>query len=111
MNSQRKELKVLLYARGNVYTSKWLKAPIIDKRVIIIPVMETPTGNILSPLLCNITLNGLENAIRDGLPSPNSKEGRKITGSWCVRYADGFIVTSPDRNRIILKKFSKTNLE
>lgn len=65
--------------------------------------MGTPQGNILSPLLCNITLNGLENAIRDGLPSPNSKEGRKISGSWCVRYADDFIVTSPDRNRIILK--------
>jgi RNA-directed DNA polymerase len=98
-----KELKVLLYARGNEYTSKWLKAPIIDKGVTVIPVMGTPQGNILSPLLCNITLNGLENAIRDGLPSPNSKEGRKISGSWCVRYADDFIVTSPDRNRIILK--------
>ena len=107
MNSQRKELKVLLYARRNEYTSKWLKAPIIDKGVTVIPVMGTPQGNILSPLLCNIILNGLENAIRDGLPSFNSKEGRKITGSWCVRYADGFIVTSPDRNRIILKNLPK----
>lgn len=98
-----KELKVLLYARENQYTSKWLKAPIIDKGVTVIPVMGTPQRNILSPLLCNITLNGLENAIRDGLPFPNSKEGRKISGSWCVRYADDFIVTSPDRNRIILK--------
>ncbi len=105
-----KELKVLLYARGNEYTSKWLRAPIIDKGVTTTPVMGTPQGSILSPLLCNITLNGLENAIRDGLPSPNSKEGRKIIGSWCVRYADDFIVTSPNRDRIILENIPKVKL-
>lgn len=73
-----KELKVLLYAKGNEYTSKWLKAPIIDKGVIIIPVIGTPQGNILSPLLCNITLNGLENAIRDGLPSLIVKRAERL---------------------------------
>jgi RNA-directed DNA polymerase len=87
-----KELKVLLYARENEYTSKWLKVSIIDKGIITTPVMGTTQGSILSPLLCNITLNGLEKAIRGGLPSPNSKEGRKISGSWCVRYADDFVV-------------------
>jgi|JI91814CRNA_FD_contig_101_59818_length_2557_multi_8_in_0_out_0_1 RNA-directed DNA polymerase len=103
----KKNLKVLLYAKGNEYTSKWLKASIIDKGVITIPVIGIPQGNILSPLLCNITLNGLENAIREGLPSPTSKEGRKLKGIWCIRYADDFIVTSPDQNRIILEIIPK----
>lgn len=78
-----------------------------DKGVITIPVIGTPQGSILSFLLCNIILNELENAICDGLSSLNSKEGRKIIGSWCVRYANNFVVTSPDQNRIIFKNISK----
>lgn len=52
------------------------------KGVITIPVMGIPQEDVLSSLFCNISLNELENAIRDGLPSLNSKVGRKINGSW-----------------------------
>jgi RNA-directed DNA polymerase len=100
-------LKTLLSAKGNESTSKWLRAPIVDKGIVSIPKMGTPQGSILSPLLCNITLNKLENAVRDGLPSPNSKEGRKLIGNWCVRYADDFIITSPYENQITLKSIPK----
>lgn len=51
--------------------------------------------------MCNIALNGLENAVCDSLPFPNSKEGRKISGSWVIRYANNFIVTSPCRDRLV----------
>lgn len=51
--------------------------------------------------MCNIVLNGLENAVRDGLPSPNSSKGRKISGSWVKRYADDFIVTSSCKKRLV----------
>ena len=102
-----KELKIILSAKGNECTSKWLRAPIIDKGIVSIPKIGTPQGSILSPLLCNITLNGLENAVRDGLPSPNSKEGRKLIGNWCVRYADDFIITSSYENQITLKSIPK----
>lgn len=125
-----KELKILLSAKGNEFVLKWLKSPIIDKGIVEIPKRGTPQGNILSPLLCNITLNGLENVIRPGLPLSNSKEGRKLKGSWLVRYADDFIVTSSCKEKLIednipnivkflsirgleisKKKFQITNLE
>lgn len=82
---------------------KWLKAQIIGKGIKIFPSEDTlrKGGGILSPLLCNIALNGLENAVRDGLPSPNSSEGRKISGSWVIRYADDFIVTSLCKKRVV----------
>lgn len=101
------ELKILLSAKGNEYTSKWLRARIVDKGIISIPKAGSPKGNLLSPLLCNIALNGLENVVRDGLPSHSSKEGRKLVGSWCIRYADGFIVTSRNENQIILENIPK----
>jgi RNA-directed DNA polymerase len=95
------ELGTVLSAKGNEFTSKWLKAPIIDKGIIEIPKKGTPQGNILSPLLCNITLNGLENVVRPGLPLTNTGAARKLIGSWLIRYADDFIITSPSRERLI----------
>jgi len=105
-----KELKILLCAKGNEFTSKWLKAPIIDKGITTFPKVGTPQGSILSLLLCNITLNGLENVIRDGLPSPNTTGGRKLKGCWCIRYADDFIVTSPTKDKIIFEDIPKVKL-
>jgi RNA-directed DNA polymerase len=86
-----------------------LKAQIINKGIKTFPSEGTPQGGILSPLLCNIGLNGLENAVRYGLPFPNSKEGRKINVNWVVRYADDFIVTSPCKNRLLQEHIPRVN--
>lgn len=96
-----KEIDLITCLKAKEYLFKWLKAPIIDKGLKTFPSKGTPQGGILSPLLCNIALNGLENAVRVGLPSPNSSEGRKISGSWVIRYADDFIVTSPCKERLV----------
>jgi RNA-directed DNA polymerase len=104
-----KEIKPILCPKACEYVLKWLKAPIIYKGIKSFPSEGTPQGGILSPLLCNIALNKLENAVRDGLPSPNSKKGRKISGSWVVRYADDFIGTSPCKNRLLKKHIPRVN--
>ena len=39
---------------------KMLKAKVIDMRDIVILEMGTPQGSVLSPILCNVALNGLE---------------------------------------------------
>jgi RNA-directed DNA polymerase len=93
--------------KAKEYILKWLKAPIIDKGIKTFPSEGTPQGGILSPLLCNVTLNGLENAVRNGLPSINSTEGRKLSGSWVIRYADDFIVTSPCKERLVEEHIPK----
>jgi|KNS12Surf_metaT_2_FD_contig_101_683808_length_2328_multi_3_in_0_out_0_1 RNA-directed DNA polymerase len=96
-----KEIESMICPKAYEYVLKWLKAPIIEKGIKTFPREGTPQGATISPLLCNIALNGLENAVRDGLPSPNSTEGRKISGSWVIRYADDFIVTSSCEERLI----------
>nr|AVR57694.1 hypothetical protein [Halamphora calidilacuna] len=97
----KEQLKVLLCKRGNEFIYKWLTAPIIDKGIKRIPKKGIPQGNLISPLLCNVALNGLENAVRKGLPDPNSSVGRKLKGSWVVRYADDFVVTSKIYDRLV----------
>jgi retron-type reverse transcriptase len=41
-----------------------LKAKIIDVNDVTIPEMKTPQGGVLSPLLCNVALNGLEGSVK-----------------------------------------------
>ena len=60
------ETRLITCPKAHEYILKWLKAPIIDKGIKTFPSEGTPQGGILSPLLCNIALNGLENAVRDG---------------------------------------------
>jgi len=76
----------------------WLKAGILDGGTLF-PVTEgTPQGGVISPLLANIALHGLETAVRDAFPhfqSPNGK--RKVR--WkpqVIRYADDFVIIHPD---------------
>jgi len=95
-----KEIEPMICPKAYEYILKWLKAPIIEKGIKTFPRKGTPQGAIISPLLCNIALNGLENAVRDGLPSTNSVEGKRISGSWVIRYADDFIVTSSCEERL-----------
>ncbi len=56
--------------------------------------MGTPQGGVISPLLANIGLHGLENYIK----STNSKLG-------VVRYADDFTVTARDRDSLEIAQF------
>ena len=100
----KKEIRGLLCPEGCEFVGEWLKAPIMDKGCMSYPKEGTPQGGVLSPLLCNICLNGLENAVRDGLPSSSSTAGRKLKGKWVVRYADDFIITNLDNDKELLEK-------
>jgi RNA-directed DNA polymerase len=66
----------------------------------------TPQGGIISPILCNIALNGLEELIRKANPL---KKGIS-PGVHVIRYADDMIITGKTqdiviKNKNILKEF------
>ncbi len=67
----------------------WLKAGFIFERKYNPTEMGTPQGGVISPLLANIGLHGLENYIK----STNPKLG-------VVRYADDFVVTARDKGSL-----------
>lgn len=60
---------------------QWLKAGIMDKNVFHPNEKGTPQGGVISPLLANIALHGLENLVKS--ISKNA---------YIVRYADDFVV-------------------
>jgi RNA-directed DNA polymerase len=67
----------------------WLKAGYADKGKLYPTKAGTPQGAIASPVLANMTLDGLETAIKAAVP-----QGSKVN---VIRYADDFIVTGKSR--------------
>lgn len=70
---------------------KWLKAGYMEKHVLHATEIGTPQGGIASPVLANMTLDGLEKRIREKYPKA-SERSRKAKVNL-IRYADDFIIT------------------
>lgn len=77
---------------GTEMLRKWLKADIIEKNVFHITEEETPQGDIISPTLANITLDGMKKLVAN---YSTQKENRKAFSNKVnlIRYADDFIIT------------------
>ena len=73
---------------------KWLKAGYMEKSVWHASEDGTPQGGIISPVLANMALDGLETLLREKYPTkgPGGNKGRR-SKVHMVRYADDFIIT------------------
>ncbi|TVQ43719.1 MAG: group II intron reverse transcriptase/maturase [Gloeocapsa sp. DLM2.Bin57] len=68
---------------------EWLKAGFMDGGKLFPTETGTPQGGVISPLLANIGLHGLEESIKEY----NPKLG-------IIRYADDFVVTARDKESL-----------
>jgi RNA-directed DNA polymerase len=73
---------------------KWLKSGYLEKQVFYDTISGTPQGGIISPVLSNIALDGLERRLREVFPvrGRGSERGRAAQ-VHLIRYADDFIIT------------------
>jgi RNA-directed DNA polymerase len=74
-----------------VILRQWLQAGFIDEGTLFATEAGTPQGGIISPVLANMTLDGLEAAV-DASVGPTERARRKFKVN-VTRYADDFIVT------------------
>ncbi len=70
---------------------KWLKAGYLEKQVLFATTEGTPQGGIISPVLANRTLDGLQRLLTERFGATRSR--RKRCKVHLVRYADDFIIT------------------
>lgn len=100
----------LLKAIGNFPARKlislWLKAGYVDNGVFFDTAAGTPQGGIVSPLLANIALHGMEEALGVRYNCRHELSGKRAI----VRYADDFVVfceTKEDAEKsvVILNKW------
>jgi RNA-directed DNA polymerase len=68
----------------------WLRAGVMDGLELTATTEGTPQGGVLSPLLANIALHGLEEAVRARYPQ--QLNGHQTWKPVVVRYADDFVV-------------------
>lgn len=71
---------------------KWLKAGFIDNNTLFETEAGTPQGGIISPVLANTTLDGLEALLKSKF---KIKQGKNYFNPMVnlIRYADDFVIT------------------
>jgi RNA-directed DNA polymerase len=77
-----------------VILQKWLKAGYVESGITYPTRKGTPQGGIISPMLANMTLDGLEEAVKSAVP-------RRSRVNF-IRYADDFIITG--KSKRLLRK-------
>lgn len=107
-----KLLKKLGFGKGTFHQQikAWLESGVVDNEIFTETEAGTPQGGVISPLLANIALHGMEMMLKDTVasiplrtPSGTSMGKRDKQRSLSViRYADDFVVMHYDRN-VILK--------
>jgi RNA-directed DNA polymerase len=74
----------------------WLKAGVMDNLNYESTDKGTPQGGVISPLLANIALHGMEEVVKKYAASlPRNKHGH-ITHISLIRYADDFVILHED---------------
>ena len=68
---------------------QWLTAGFLDKGELFPTLKGTPQGGIISPIIMNMTLDGLENIADKSVPWYLPRTGNR-TGVAVIRYADDF---------------------
>jgi len=77
----------------------WLKAGVINGWTYEPTERGTPQGGVLSPLLANIALHGLEKAVQAAFRTQESRQPLAV-----IRYSDDFVILYPTREGIELAK-------
>jgi len=78
---------------GHTLIAQWLSAGYLEQGVFHETLAGTPQGGVISPLLANIALHGLEQALGVTYDNRGQLRGRRAV----VRYADDFVVFCESR--------------
>ncbi|MDT9186086.1 reverse transcriptase domain-containing protein, partial [Limnospira sp. PMC 289.06] len=70
---------------------QWIKAGVLDNGVFEDTETGTPQGGVISPILANIALLGIERLVKEMYPNQDT-----ATQANLIRYADDFVVISKD---------------
>ncbi len=79
--------KINTYPGMRRQVKAWLKSGVVDRHTFSKTEMGTPQGGVISPLLSNIALHGLEEYVCKGI----------LKDGFLIRYADDFVFIHPSK--------------
>jgi RNA-directed DNA polymerase len=100
INHEKLISKIHTYPTLKKIIKKWLKAGYMDGKELFPTNEGTPQGGVISPLLANIALHGMEERVMqyaETLKGEKSKNRRKLS---LIRYADDFVIIHEDLNAV-----------
>jgi len=89
--------KINTYPGLRKQIKSWLKSGVLDQGEIFPTKVGTPQGGVISPLLANIALHGMENRVKQVVG--NTINQRKEIS--LIRYADDFVIIHKDIEVVI----------
>jgi len=74
----------------------WLKAGVMDGKQLFPTSEGTPQGGVISPLLANIALHGMEERIKQYTETLEGRKQHNYQSLSLIRYADDFVILHKD---------------
>jgi RNA-directed DNA polymerase len=94
--------KINTYPNLRQQIKAWLKNGVLDNGVFSKTKEGTPQGGVVSPLLANIALHGMENTIKEFARTLKGHKKNNEQSLTLVRYADDFVIIHEDLS-VVLK--------
>jgi RNA-directed DNA polymerase len=85
---------------------KWLKAGFMDKHLLYPTEAGVPQGGVISPVIMNLALTGLERHVKGAFPTYQGTQRMKV---HVIRFADDFIITG--RSKVFLEQEAQPLVE
>jgi RNA-directed DNA polymerase len=92
--------KVNTFPKARKQIRAWLKGGVLDEGKTIFPTEGSPQGGVISPLLANIALHGMELRIKEYAATWKGTKKDNIYSLALIRYADDFLILHKDLNVI-----------
>ncbi|OCQ95941.1 group II intron reverse transcriptase/maturase, partial [Oscillatoriales cyanobacterium USR001] len=94
--------KIHTYPTMSRQIRAWLKAGYMDGNKLFPTNDGTPQGGVISPLLANIALHGMEERVKQYAETLKGQKAKNSQALSLIRYADDFVIIHEDLN--VVKK-------
>jgi RNA-directed DNA polymerase len=96
INHQKLLDKLQTYPKLRRQIKAWLKSGVMDNKTLFPTTEGTPQGGVISPLLANVALHGMEERIKQYAETLKGNKSKNIQALTLIRYADDFVIMHKD---------------